>query len=223
MNILDLFSGIGMYALGAEQAGHNVIGFCEKDLWAKKILKKHWPMKPISSCIKSLNKALTPLLAAHRVRIIQLQIQPEQVSMESVLDSCGRCCEPFAWFDQVSGCWRTFQKVLGGGFAKFSGTWPAAGMMQNGIAYRREPQAHPTTGLESTFLPTPGAQEGKGASRNRYRNSQNSKYSRTAEALRICENDPQYLHPTFAEAIQGLPKDYTALETETHRALSEKY
>ncbi len=33
MRVLDLFSGIGMYAVGAEQAGHNVIGFCEKDLW----------------------------------------------------------------------------------------------------------------------------------------------------------------------------------------------
>lgn len=69
MKWLDLFSGIGMYALGLEQAGHEVIGFCEKDIWARKILKKHWPMKPSSSCIKLLNRALMPLLAGSRARM----------------------------------------------------------------------------------------------------------------------------------------------------------
>jgi len=55
---LDLFSGIGAYALGLEQAGHEVIGFCENDVWARKILKKHWPTKPISWCVKSLRVAM---------------------------------------------------------------------------------------------------------------------------------------------------------------------
>lgn len=55
---LSLFSGIGAYDLGLEQAGHEVIGFCENDPWARKILKKHWPTKPISWCVKSLRDAM---------------------------------------------------------------------------------------------------------------------------------------------------------------------
>lgn len=64
MKWLDLFSGIGMYAVGLEQAGHDVIGFCEVDKWCHKVLKKHWPMKPISWSIELLNKALMASLAA---------------------------------------------------------------------------------------------------------------------------------------------------------------
>lgn len=221
MKVLDLFSGIGMYALGAEQAGHEIIGFCEKDIWAKRVLKKHWPTKPISSCIKLLNKELMRSLAASRVRMQALQINPALVSMESVQDLSGRWCEPFAWFDQKSYCWRTFQTSLHGGYSKFSGAWPLSGMILNGIAYRREPQAHPTIALDHTFLPTPGAMEGLGSSKNRYVGSPTFRGAKTSEALRTCETDPTYLHPHLAEAIQGLPKDYTALETEIRHVSSE--
>ena len=68
MKWLDLFSGIGMYALGLEQAGHEVIGFCEVDKFCHKILKKHWPTKPISWSIQSLNVALMGLSAASHAR-----------------------------------------------------------------------------------------------------------------------------------------------------------
>lgn len=46
MRWLDLFSGVGMYGLGLEQAGHEIIGFCEVDKFCHKILKKHWKTKP---------------------------------------------------------------------------------------------------------------------------------------------------------------------------------
>lgn len=36
----------------------------------------------------------------------------------------------------------------------FAGTWPILGMMRNGVAYGQPMQAHPTTGLESSLLPT---------------------------------------------------------------------
>lgn len=43
MNHLDLFSGIGGFALAAKWAGFETIGFCENDSFCKKILNKHWP------------------------------------------------------------------------------------------------------------------------------------------------------------------------------------
>jgi DNA (cytosine-5)-methyltransferase 1 len=51
---LDLFSGIGGFALAAGWAGFKTIGFCEIDKFCQGILKKHWPEVPIHENIKEL-------------------------------------------------------------------------------------------------------------------------------------------------------------------------
>ena len=51
---LDLFSGIGGFALAAGWAGFKTIGFCEIDPYCQGVLKKHWPQIPIHSDIKEL-------------------------------------------------------------------------------------------------------------------------------------------------------------------------
>ena len=43
MNHLDLFSGIGGFALAARWAGIETIAFCEKDPFCRRVLHKHWP------------------------------------------------------------------------------------------------------------------------------------------------------------------------------------
>jgi 16S rRNA G966 N2-methylase RsmD len=43
---LDLFSGIGGFALAAQWAGFTTIAFSEIDPYANQILKKHWPATP---------------------------------------------------------------------------------------------------------------------------------------------------------------------------------
>jgi len=52
MNHLDLFSGIGGFALACEWAGIETIGFVEIDKFCQKVLKKHWPGVP---CIEDVN------------------------------------------------------------------------------------------------------------------------------------------------------------------------
>jgi len=57
MRQLDLFSGIGGFALAASWVWgdkHEIVGFCEIDSFCQKVLKKHWPDAPIYSNIKEL-------------------------------------------------------------------------------------------------------------------------------------------------------------------------
>ena len=51
---LDLFSGIGGFALAAGWAGFRTIGFCEIEPYAQAVLKKHWPQVPIHNDIREL-------------------------------------------------------------------------------------------------------------------------------------------------------------------------
>lgn len=191
MKWLDLFSGCGMYALGLEQAGHEVVGFCEVDKFCQRILKKHWPTKPISSSIELLNRVLMESLVGSPVKISASQEKrqgykgtPPEMP-QPVLDSSGRWLTPFAWLDQDSGSWRTWQSCLMDTWEFFSQPWPASGMMSNGIAWQRQPLAHPTTAAGFTCLPTPLAQEGAGCSQKRYKGSPNFRGTRTAEGLRM--------------------------------------
>jgi len=54
MRVLDLFSGIGGFALGMERAGHDVVAFCEIDDFCVQVLEKHWPNIPVYRDIRKL-------------------------------------------------------------------------------------------------------------------------------------------------------------------------
>ncbi len=81
----------------------------------------------------------------------------------TVLDYTGTSFEPFAWYDQDSRCWRTWQRCLIEGWTRLSETWPRSGMARNGIAYQRAPLALLTGETESGLLPSPSATDSKGA------------------------------------------------------------
>lgn len=52
---LDLFSGIGGFALAAKMVGGiETVGFCEIDPWARKVLQKNFPNVPTHHDIKTL-------------------------------------------------------------------------------------------------------------------------------------------------------------------------
>lgn len=54
MTHLDLFSGIGGFALAAKWAGFTTVGFCEIDPYCQAVLRKHWPGVYIHDDIKTL-------------------------------------------------------------------------------------------------------------------------------------------------------------------------
>lgn len=75
-------------------------------------------------------------------------------------------------------------------------------------------------GVKRLFLPTIGKNEPKGSSKKRFRGSAHFRGAKMSEGLRICENDPIYLHPSFAEAVMGFPIGWTELgaaETQSSR------
>lgn len=55
MKHLDLFSGIGGFALAARWANIETVAFCEIDPFCQKVLAKNFPNLPIHSDIKTLN------------------------------------------------------------------------------------------------------------------------------------------------------------------------
>ena len=55
MKHLDLFSGIGGFALAARRVGWETVGFCEIDPYCQKVLRKHWPDVPIYEDVTQLD------------------------------------------------------------------------------------------------------------------------------------------------------------------------
>lgn len=55
MQHLDLFSGIGGFALAAKWAGLDTVAFCENDSFCRAVLKKHWPDIAIHSDVRELD------------------------------------------------------------------------------------------------------------------------------------------------------------------------
>jgi len=52
---LDLFSGIGGFALACRMVGGiETVGFCEREPYAQRVLKKHWPDVPICNDIHEM-------------------------------------------------------------------------------------------------------------------------------------------------------------------------
>jgi len=72
--------------------------------------------------------------------------------------------ESFASYDPSTSSWRTsqasFLQAEDQPLVKFSGTWPRAGMIVNGTAFRLPPSAPRTSVTESSLWPTPVSQEG---------------------------------------------------------------
>jgi DNA (cytosine-5)-methyltransferase 1 len=66
---LDLFSGIGGFALAANWAGYTTVGFCEIDEYCQRVLRKHWPDVPVWGDVRELTGADIRGSTDHTVRV----------------------------------------------------------------------------------------------------------------------------------------------------------
>ena len=73
------------------------------------------------------------------------------------LNSCGS----FAWLDHSSSSWKTYQRLLLGGWESFSGNWPAQGLMLNGAVYPQPAWERPISAGGSSLWPTPAGHHAK--------------------------------------------------------------
>ncbi len=55
LNVVDLFSGIGGFALGFERAGMRVVALCESASQPRAVLARHWPGVPCYADIRRLS------------------------------------------------------------------------------------------------------------------------------------------------------------------------
>ena len=50
---IDIFSGIGGFALAARWAGFETVAFCERDKYCQRVLRKHWTDVPIYDDVRN--------------------------------------------------------------------------------------------------------------------------------------------------------------------------
>ena len=184
MNVLSLFSGIGGIDLGLERAGMTITGQVEIDDYCQKVLKKHWPDVMKWKNIKGFNALLERLMLyaedppARTSRLLEKgQALEENEAVYGL-----KCSDALGYYDQDTSSWRTFQHLLDGstfrhdyrrirrewkvvdGQWKLSSTkvlrsalvvFKRAGMIRNGIVYRRPPLVPLTDVIGCSSLPTP--------------------------------------------------------------------
>lgn len=80
---------------------------------------------------------LTSYMEASRARtLVQQDLALALRANEALYGLSSR--DAFAWLDRATRSWRTFRHSTNGDWTLFSGAWPKAGTMRNGIAYRRQ-------------------------------------------------------------------------------------
>ncbi len=140
------------------------------------------------------------------------------------------------------GCWRKmcqgyYQVTLDGSLEMFCATWPRAGMMRNGTAYRLAPSVHLTAVIESSLWDTPsvaGAHPGALNRKGRQKHLQAQVYNKMwptptgSDSLRhemdmirhaslgaaVCraQKSGGQLNPTWVEWLMGFPLGWTDLD-----------
>lgn len=231
MKVFDLFSGIGGFSLGAEKAGHETVAFCEIDKFARKILEKHWEAIPICKDVVRLRKFLEKLdlsLADSLAKTLALpdikrgyNLMNPPARPSPVVDCFGRTFRSFAWYaieEKESlrfGSWRTWQQSMLDTWEVYSARWPKAGMMRNGIAYRRVGSEGGICAKDSIVMPTPTASDYHGASwgckkiRNReismLRYFLHFHYAKKSQMT-------TYPNPELLEHLMGYPIGHTELD-----------
>lgn len=136
-------------------------------------------------------------------------------------------CESFAWFDQTTSCWKTFQQSLLTGSTLFSGKLPRQGLMLNGQLYQHAIWEHVINVPVGGSLPTPTLSDYLDRSYHYPACTGVTRGEKLAWAIgkhlghnhglngtpgtnrSILTGEPMYLNPCFLEEMMGFPIGWT--------------
>ena len=119
-----------------------------------------------------------------------------------------------ASYDRATSSWRTSQRCLVEGWAKYSETWPRSGMTRSGIAYQLPTLAQSTTETGSGLLPTLCARDyrwGAKPERTAKMRESSQRGLHLPSELRLRGWNVAVL-PGGAETFMGYPEGWTELE-----------
>ncbi len=102
MQVLDLFAGIGGISLGLERAGFRAAAFCERDGYACRVLRKHWPGVPIFEDVRTLT----------RKRLKDHGIQVQVISGGFPCQDVSTAGKGRGLDGERSGLWREFHRLI---------------------------------------------------------------------------------------------------------------
>lgn len=203
---LDLFSGIGGFALAAERTGWQTVGFCEVDEYASRILKRHWPSVPNYGDIRNIRGVRADLVTGgfpcqpfstagqRRGASDDRALWPEMCRVIEEAKRLGCLLKMFL----ESSAWNSTECYL---------TWSASVTPSGRWLFRLVPSMQSTIENESGYWPTPcaggshwgGTWVELGGSKNWMRNHPLGKGQ---------------VNPRFWEWMLGYPKDFTVLDAE---------
>ena len=163
------------------------------------------------------NRGVEKWISSQPVSLVNRGLSGQENSRAPVMNGiCGRT--PFASLEKSgpgSSCWRTLQKSL---FTdtqiQFSGTWPRAGIVCRGTAYRLPPLVPIIREIDFGLWPTPCARDYKGTSaqgRRRNNPSPDTLPDAIAQILGIPLDQSGVVDPIFTERLMLLPTMWSAL------------
>ena len=216
MKVLDLFSGIGGFSIGLEQAGFETAAFCEIEDYPRAVLRKHWPDTPIYRDVK--------------------QLTGERLRADGIIPDVivgGYPCQPFSVSGRQRGeedprhLWPEVHRLIRelrprwvlcanvGGHIKLGLDEVLSTLEAEG--YTVWPFIIPACGVDAPhkrdrvwIVADSDSDRLQGAPKNRYAGSETYR-GNLSEAARSSETDGQ-LNPAWVEWLMGFPIGHTELK-----------
>ena len=110
-----------------------------------------------------------------------------------------------------SSSWKMSQASWDGDLETFSGPWPKAGFMRNGVAYQLDPPARTTNGSVYGSWPTPNARDGKDLSRTSAYLAQRKRHSPSMATRLLMNGVPWWAVSAHYETSMGFPLHWSAV------------